>query len=201
VSPIYAGISHKRLVQEMVYTLRPDPVNPLPTQLLHSEKVSRGLQWPCPASDAPGAAVLYAGGFPRGKARLMPILPPPVVERASPEFPLLFAPGRVLAQRERDMTLERVGGVNHIRRDELVEVHPEDASGLGLQAGDMVEVVTPRERLRGKVAIAEGQLRGVIGITTLFGELAVRLQASEDPDPMAKTPLLAVRPARLEKAT
>jgi len=36
-------------------------------------------------------------------------------------------------------------------------------------------------------------------MTTLFGELATRLQASEDPDAMAKVPDLLVRPVRLEE--
>ena len=39
----------------------------------------------------------------------------------------------------------------------------------------------------------------MVSMTTLFGELATRLQASEDPNPMARVPRLSVRPVRLEK--
>ncbi|MBI4202369.1 MAG: molybdopterin-dependent oxidoreductase [Chloroflexi bacterium] len=199
VSPIYAGISHQRLIKEMVFTLRPDPKNPLPTQLSHSDKVSRGLQWPCPSPDAPGATVLYSNGFPRGKARLMPIIPPSVSEQPPAEFPFTFVPGRVLAQQEREMAVERIGGVNHVRREELVEMHPEDAASLGLQPGDRVEVFMPSGRMAGSVSVIQSQHRGVVSMTTLFGELATQLQASEHPDPMARVPVLSIRPARVER--
>ena len=39
---IYGGISHKRLVREAVFTLRPDPSLPQPTQLLESEQGIQG---------------------------------------------------------------------------------------------------------------------------------------------------------------
>ena len=41
--------------------------------------------------------------------------------------------------------------------------------------------------------------RGVVSMTTLLGELATRLQASEAPDPMAQVPGLTISAARLEK--
>ena len=200
VSPIYGGISHQRLIREMAFTLRPDPKNPLPTQLSHSDKVSRGLQWPCPKADAHGTAVLYAGGFPKGKAHLVPLPQPSVTIQTSAEYPLLFTPGRVLAQREREMEVERVGGMNRIRRDEQVEMHPEDAAVLGCRDGELVEVVSSQERVRGRVSIKGEQQKGVVAMTTLFGELASRLQGSEAPDPMAKVPMLWIRPARIERA-
>jgi predicted molibdopterin-dependent oxidoreductase YjgC len=201
VSPIYGGVSHQRLIREMAFTLRPDPKNPLPTQLSHSDRVSRGLQWPCAKTNAPGTAVLYGSGFPREKAQLMPVAVSAAASRVSPAYPLLFAPGRVLAQQARDVSVERIGGVNHIQREERVEVHPADAAALGLRAGDLVEVVSAAGRVRGAVEVRDGQHQGVVSMTTLFGEMATRLQASEDPDPMARAPLLAVQPVRLEKAT
>ena len=66
LSPIYAGISHERLVREAVITLRPDPTNPLPTQMLYSDRVSQGIQWPCPDADHPSTPIL------RGRAVCVP---------------------------------------------------------------------------------------------------------------------------------
>jgi hypothetical protein len=40
---------------------------------------------------------------------------------------------------------------------------------------------------------------GVISVTTLFGQLAVDLQASEERDPMSRAPGLEVLPARISK--
>ncbi len=199
-SPVYAGISHQRLIKEMAFTLRPDPKNPLPTQLALSDKVSRGLQWPCAKADAPGTTTLYAGGFPQGKARLAPVPQPSVVMQTSSGFPLMFVPGRVLLLREQETAVERLGGMNRIRRDEQIELHPDDAAALGMDAGDAVEVVAAGGNVRGQVRLTPGQHKGVVSVTTLFGELATRLQASESPDPMARVEMLWVRSARIVKA-
>ena len=115
------------------------------------------------------------------------------------EFPMLLVPGRVLAQEDEDAGVERIGETNHIRRTEVIDINAEDASGLGIQDGDTVEVVSAMERLRGVASVTEDTHQGVVAMTTLFGELATRLQGSEDPDPMAKVPGLVVRPVRLEK--
>ncbi|MBI4200653.1 MAG: molybdopterin-dependent oxidoreductase [Chloroflexi bacterium] len=195
VAPSYRGISHERLRREAVLTLRPDPLDPLPTQYLYSDRVSQGLLWPCPEPEGPGTPVLYATGFPHGRARLRP-LPPPRPREAEP---LLLVPGRVLAQEDREMEVAQADGVNQVRRDEWVELHPEDAAARGISPGDLVEVLSGRQRLRGIAVLREGAHRGVVSVTTLFGELATRLQASEAPDPMASVPGLVIAPARMEK--
>ena len=196
---IYDGISHQRLQREAVITLRPDPGDPQPTQLLHSDRVARGIQWPFPDADAPGSPVLYTDGFPRGRARLMPLDMPVSVAQPPADFPLLFVPGRVLAQELRDAGVVQIDGVNLIQRDELLEVHPQDAADMGIGEGDAVEVVSATGRILGIVSPSETAHRGVVSMTTLFGELATRLQASEEPDPMARVPGLIVKPVRLEK--
>ena len=198
-SEIYGGISHRRVAREAVLTLRPDIMFPQPTQLLASDKVSKGIQWPCQDADTPGTPVLYSDGFPGGKARLAPMATPAPVQQLPDEFQMLLVPGRVLAQEDQDAGVERIGVNNYIRRDEAIVIHPEDARSLGIQDGDTVEVVSATERLRGVVSVGDESFQGVVMMTTLFGEMATRLQASEDPDPMAKVPGLAVRPVRLEK--
>jgi predicted molibdopterin-dependent oxidoreductase YjgC len=201
VATIYGGISHQRLRKEAVLTLRPDPLNPLPTQILQSDRVSQGIQWPCPDAGAPGTQVLYAKGFPGGRARLMALTPPSAMLQPSGEFPFLLAPGRVLAQNARDGAVVRADGVDRIQREELVEVNPVDAADLGIGNGDTVEVILSLERIRGVASISDSVQSGVLSMTFLFGELATRLQASEDPDPMSHVPGLMVYHARLEKVT
>ena len=118
------------LEAEAVLVARPDPSNPLPIQLLYSDKERPGLQWPCPSQDHEGTPVLYADGFPNGKAKLMApdfkSAMPPVREG----YPFLFVPGRVLLQSQREIEVVK-GRSNHIERDELVELSPEDAGNLG----------------------------------------------------------------------
>ena len=198
--PAYGGVSLSRLEAEVILVARPDPANPLPIQLLYSDEEVRGLQWPCPSPDHAGTPVLYTDGFPAGKARLSA---PDFRLAAAPSregYPFLFVPGRVLLQSEREMEVVE-GAANQIRRDELVEISPQDAADLGITEGDRVEVRSLRHRFQGRATIREGSHSGVVSTTGLFGQLAVELQASEEPDPMSKVPGLVIAAAALARVT
>lgn len=145
------------------------------------ENWGQGIQWPCTAQ----------------RKRLLPLTPLPTADPRTPEFPLALALGRVLLQEGREMQVVRSGRLNTIQREEIVEVHPEDARRLGLVDGALVEVVTPQGRQRARLK-AVGKVHGLTSITTLFGQLAVQLSSSESPDPMLAVPALSILPARLE---
>jgi hypothetical protein len=49
------------------------------------------------------------------------------------------------------------------------------------------------------IAQLTGTLRGMVSVTTLFGELMSEIAASDDPDPMLKVPNLPLVPARVAK--
>ena len=197
--PMYGGVSHRRLEAEATLVARPGPNNPLPIQLLYSEKEYRGIQWPCSSEQHGGTAVLYSEGFSGVKAKLVVPDFRSASYPATGDFPLLFVPGRVLLQAQREMEVVK-GRVNEIRRDELVELNPEDAGDLGIEDGDPVEVRTPRLRFVGKASIREGAQKGVVASTGLFGQLAVELQASEEHDPMSRVPGLVTVPAMAAKS-
>ena len=203
--PMYGGVSHSRLEAEAILVARPDPSNPLPIQLLYSDKEYRGLQWPCQTDDSVGTPVLYADGFSDsvsedGKARL---ISPNFRSAQIPEmrdYPLLYVPGRVLLQSERQLEVVEARQ-NRIERDELVELSPEDAGRLGIKEGELVEIRMPLRSVKGTAAIREGAQKGLVASTGLFGQLAVDLEASEEPEPMAKVPGLVITPATVVKAS
>ncbi len=200
VVPMYGGVSHRRLEAEARLVARPDPSNPLPIQLLYSDKEHRGLQWPCPDESHNGMPVLYADGFSEGNPKL-----------ATPDFrgsditvpeeySFLYVPGRVLLQSDREFDVVP-GQVNQIERYELVELNPEDAQSLHIDEGALLEVTTPQQRFQGKAAINADVHRGTVSVTRLFGQMAIELEASEEPDPMSKVPVLTIRPAKVIKAS
>lgn len=199
IIPSYAGVSHERLLRNGVVTLRPAPDNPQPTQMLYSDKVSQGFQWPCHSSEDLGTSVLYDSGFPNGKARLMPLRSLAPGPSRTQEYPFLFLPGRVLSQWDRPVEVIRRDGMNHIEREELLELHPSDADALELEQGDPVEITSEKWHATAAAYITDGMYPGTVSMTTLFGELATELQASEDPDPMSKIPALMVCPVRVKK--
>ena len=193
----YGGISYDRLARESTLVMQTGVEAPRPTQILYTSREERGIQWPCASADAPSSPILYADGFPNGKAE--PGAPRFYVAEwpTGDEFPALFAPGRVLLQRDRDMEIE-AGELNRIVRDEQVQLNPGDAAAWSIAGGDPVAVVTASQRIEGVAALDDAIPPGVIGMTTLFGQLAVELQTSEDINAMARVPGLHVEPCRVE---
>ena len=223
VVSMYRGISYRRLIGQGHLQPATFPGYPIPQQFYPTSDgtTGAGIQWPiAEESDTP---VLYSQGFPQGKARLAEVTPLESPSWTTPEFPLLFALGRVLHQPDREVEVEQVPvGIaapsagsrltvinqqdvkvqNRIRRQELLEVHPRDARAHGLSAGDPVQVVTAQGlQLEAIVEVTERTQPGMVAAATLFGELASQLQASQDSDPMSRVPTLPLRPARVEKLT
>ena len=161
--------------------------------------------WPCPTLDHPGTPILYEDGsfVPKdsgpGKARLVPPHWRKAGRPSDGAFPLLLVPGRVLLQSDREMEISKDRN-NGIVRDEQAELNPQDAAALGIEERDTVEVVTAGGRFPMRASIKEAVPSGVVASTSLFGQLAVDLQASDDPDPMTAVPHLNIIPARVEKA-
>ena len=157
-----------------------------------------GLQWPCRAIDMVDTPILFADGFERGKVRLGAMKLAQAPERQDPDYPLLLAWGRVLHQPHRDMRIVKVDGRNTVVRDEIMELHPEDARELGVAESDWIEAMSPQGRIGGMARLS-GPQRGLVSTTTLFGQLITELERSESPDPMLKVPPLPLLPVRIEK--
>ncbi len=196
VAPIYGGISHRRLESEGSLVLRTQLESPQPTQVLYASRQHRGLQWPCPTVGHPGTPTLYADGF--GERKAIPFSPSFFSSAPEPpqDFPLWFAPGRVLLQQHREMEVLK-GKRNRINREEWIEVNPEDATDLGVAEGDKIRIETEAERVPGVVRIDPRIPRGMVASTGLFGQLAIDMQASEEFEPATMLGGLDVRPARV----
>ncbi|MFH1560220.1 MAG: molybdopterin-dependent oxidoreductase [Chloroflexota bacterium] len=200
--PTYAGITYHRLLSKKS-ALQPLiwPNFPLPGQLYPAAGgLNAGLQWPCNTPENAGSPVLYAEGFPKGKARFISLELKEAPTMTTADFPLLFLPGRVLHQPHRDMEIQVAGPKNHIQRDELLEIHPTDAADLLIEEGDWVEVISLRERIRARAHLTARNFKGMVSATFLFGNLVTRLESSEDPDPMSRVPGLKVSPVKVGKA-
>jgi len=197
LTPLYGGVSHHRLQADGVLVARPDPSQPLPIQLLYSDKEYDGLQWPCPDADHPGTPILYVDGFPERRARLLAPNFRTVESREDDEYPFLLVPGRVLLQSQRELEIVN-GRANTIQREEIVEISSADAESLGIRDGDEVEVRTAAGVLQGRSTIRGDLQRGIVSSTALFGQLAVDLQASEEPAPMSRVPGLNIAPAAVK---
>ena len=157
-----------------------------------------GLQWPCLAADMADTPVLYRDTLETISPKLSPISLREVPDQQDEEFPMLLAHGRVLHQPDEELEIVQINGMNAIQRDERIQIHAEDAAELGVLEGDWVEAHSARGRTAG-IADLSGPQRGLISITTLFGDLITGLTQSSDPDPMLSVPTLPLIPVRLVK--
>jgi cysteine desulfurase NifS len=77
------------------------------------------------------------------------------------DFPLVFNSG---ARRQSYFRSQHHGvpGLAREHPEPLVEIHPEDASARGISSGDLVQVATPRGKVRFRAAVTEDIVRGAI---------------------------------------
>ena len=163
------------------FTALSEPYGGITYQRLQRET----LQWPCPAADMPSTPVLYAEYLESHKIALSPMtfVEPPV--HSDDERPFVLARGRVLNQPERQLGIQEVRGRNLIERDDIVDVHPEDATALGISEGDEVHVMYEGGGFYAKAGL-NGTQRGMLSITSLFGQMITNIERDRSPDPMLK---------------
>ncbi len=95
VSPIYGGITYKRI-----------------------EKT--GLQWPCKDQEDPGTQYLHKGKFSRGKGKFVPLEYKPSAEIADKTYPLILTTDRSLYHYHTVMT-RRAEGLDELDSEELIK--------------------------------------------------------------------------------
>jgi predicted molibdopterin-dependent oxidoreductase YjgC len=197
VAPVYANVSYRSLENQGGLVFKTDLKSPQPTQVLYASREDRGLQWPM-QSGGKGTSILYESGYVGRRAE--PITPGFVSDEDAwdADFPLWFVPGRVLLQQEREIKIIE-GRRNTIQRDELVELNPADAASLSIENGTKVVVDMGIGELVGLAQINERIPVGVVASTSLFGQLAVDLQASKEMEPVSRVPGLDIRRARVTK--
>ena len=201
VVPVYAGVSYRALDAAGSLVLMSGLETPKPTQMLYAGRAHQGIQWPVSEDHGKGTPILYAESFPIERANL--VAPEFRIMDADPDpaFPARLAPGRVLLQRDRDnrIELQRDTRRNEIVRDEVLEFNAADARRWQVSEGDSVRVECPNRELNGIVRLNSSLPEGVIAVTGLFGQLAVALEKSAEPVPMARVPGLDLEPARVVK--
>jgi predicted molibdopterin-dependent oxidoreductase YjgC len=112
--PFYAGISYERIAQE-------------------------GLHWPCVDPEDPGKKILYEGGFPNGKAKLLPA-DALVVEAASDGYPLYLIPGTL--KFHSGSFSEWSEPMNEVSPPDTAEMNRKDLRSLGVSDGNMVKITS-----------------------------------------------------------
>jgi predicted molibdopterin-dependent oxidoreductase YjgC len=172
------------------------------------ERLKRGpLQWPCPTGSHRSTMRRYTDGVfahPNGKARFIAHDYEAPAEVADAAFPMVLTTGRV---RDQWHTLTRTGKIPVLMKKEpapFIELHPTDASRLGVAAGDAVRVCSRRGAATAACRVTEAIKPGTCFMPFhwggLWGEAVVNQATIGAYDPVSKQPELKFCAVRLEKA-
>ena len=175
LTPIYGGLSYERLKGE-------------------------GIQWPCRSPDDPGTPYLHKDQFARGKGAFLPVEHVPPAEVPDADYPFILTTGRVPFHFHTGTMTRRTPLLDAEAPESFVEIHPEDAEGIGVRDGDTVEVSSRRGKLKVKVRVVEGIRKGTVFLPFHFAEAAANLLTIDALDPVAKIPEYKVCAVKINKA-
>ncbi len=163
-TPIYAGMSHARLVGE-------------------------GLQWPCSDEDHTGTPILHVGGFARGKGKLTPLEARDPAEKIDEEYPLILTTGRVLYHYHSGTMTRRSEALHWREPRGYAEINAEDAARIGLQDGYAVVIESRRGQVRTKARISDRVPAGTVFLAFHWRESPANMLTQDHTlDPIAKIP-------------
>ncbi|MBN2137479.1 MAG: formate dehydrogenase subunit alpha [Sedimentisphaerales bacterium] len=174
VSPIYGGISFKRI----------DAV---------------GLQWPCPDKNHPGTKFLHKDKFTRGKGKFHPVEFKDPAELTSGKYPFVLSTGRLLYQFHTGTMTRKCSAINQVSPAGFVEIHTEDAASLGIEDGQKVEVATKRGKVTTLAKVTDNIGKGWIFMPFHFQEGPANMLTIDELDPTAKIPEYKVCAAAVRK--
>jgi predicted molibdopterin-dependent oxidoreductase YjgC len=145
LSPMHAGMSWERL------------------------EALGGIQWPCPDESHPGTKFLHARLWSEDpaeqgmKAPFSVVLYEPPVDELDAEYPFRLTTGRRLDSY--NTGVQTGGYTSPLRREETLDMSPEDVEQLGLVEGERVRILSRRGAVEAPVRLALGLRPGLLFMT------------------------------------
>ena len=122
------------------------------------------IQWPCNDKAPMGTPLMHVDRFVRGKGNFIITEFVPTEERVNARFPLILTTGRILSQYNVGAQTRRTENVNWHEED-VLEIHPFDASERGIVDGDLVAIVSRSGDVALKARVSERMQPGVVYTT------------------------------------
>ncbi len=165
-------------------------------------EADNGLHWPCPTEDGPDSPFLHGRlweDLPQGElAPFSAVEHAPPVESLSEEYPIRLTTGRRL---ESFNTGVQTGGYSSpLRREETIDIHPEEGRLLGIADGELVRVVSRRGEVEVKARYDTILRPGLAFMTFHFpDDVATNLLTINAVDPKSGTAEFKAAAVRIEK--
>jgi formate dehydrogenase major subunit len=153
------------------------------------------------APDGTDTKILHTETFKRGKGAFYfnPFRDTPEVLDHQKDFPYILTTNRELEHYNAGTMTRRTGNVRILTED-IIMVHPDDATKHGIQEGDMVCVESARGKVDIKAHITDEVKPGILSTTFHFPEIMVNLLTSSIHDTEAKCPEYKVVSVRIRKS-
>jgi predicted molibdopterin-dependent oxidoreductase YjgC len=174
LAPKFAGISHERIARE------------------------DGMQWPVTGPEDESTEYLHKGGVLRGKGLFMPVEFRPPFEQEDAEYPLVLSTGRTLYHYNAATQTRRNEQLASKQPEGFVEVHPKNARRMGIEDGQMVDVVTRRGRVRARVMVSRQVRFNAIWMPFHFPDVRTNYLTTDAGDAVTGTGEYKVCAARIE---
>jgi formate dehydrogenase alpha subunit len=176
LTPIYAGISYKRLQE-------------------------RGIQWPCPTKDHPGTKTLYKETFSRrgGLAKFIPLTHKGPGEATDSQYQFTLITGRRREHYNNGSMTRRVAGINKLYPEELLEINIADAENLKIKDGEKVKVSSRRGDIEVTAKITERSQIGNLFLSFHYQDALSNILTSPFRDPITGTPEYKACAVRIDK--
>jgi predicted molibdopterin-dependent oxidoreductase YjgC len=180
LSPMHAGMSWERLESE------------------------GGLQWPCPDESHPGTQFLHARLWSQDPAEQGPkapfsiVIDDPPVDELDDDFPLRLTTGRRLDSY--NTGVQTSGYTSPLRRQETIDVSPEDAVRMNLAEDERVAVSSRRGSVLVPVHVDPALRPGLVFMTFHFpDQVDTNVLTIEATDPKSGTAEFKATAVRIDK--
>jgi len=159
-----------------------------------------GKQWPI-LEDGSDTQMLHIVEFKRGlgKFSFFNYEKSHEVERHEKDFPYIITTNRELEHYNCGAMTRRTGNVEILTEDVLL-IHPDDASKEGIADGDLVCVESPRGKVDIKAVITEEMKPGILSSTFHFPEIMLNIITSDEHCSEAMCPEYKVVSCRIRKS-
>jgi len=161
---------------------------------------TNGKQWPV-ARDGTDSQIIHTKEFKRGKGAFYyhDFVESEEVDTYGKDYPFILTTNRELEHYNCGTMTRRTANVELLTED-LLMIHPEDASAHGIGEDDMVCVESPRGKVDVKARLTDEVNRGIISTTFHFPEIMVNNITSDVHDSEAKCPEYKVVAVRIRKS-
>jgi formate dehydrogenase major subunit len=136
--------------------------------------------------------VLHSAGFPRGQARLIPVVDTPPAERPDGEYPLQLTTFRLHFQYGSGSMTRRAPLLERENPRGILWIHPTDAAARAIASGAPVRVRSRRGEVRTQAVVSTAVPPGVVAMPYHFAEAPSNRLTSDALDPISRMAELKV---------